>query len=93
MLWQVAWALLETAGGLLLAGALCSIAAADAQVGGCVVHNALKGDNDAVPETFEGVDLIGIQVLVGIVERNGHHNKEQELEQQREEASLGWCFV
>lgn len=78
--------------GSLLAAALCRTAAADAQVGGCVVHNTLKGDDDAVQETFEGVDLIGIQVLVGIIEGTAHHNKEQELEQQRQEASSGWCF-
>lgn len=79
--------------GSLLAVALCCTAAADAQVGGCVVHNILKRDDHAVEETFQGVDLIGIQVLVDIVERTAHHNKEQELEQQRQEASSRWCFA
>lgn len=79
--------------GSLLAGAVCSTAAADAQVGGCVVHNALKRDDDGVKEAFEGVDVIGLQVLVGVEERTTHHNKEQELEQHRQEASSGWRFA
>lgn len=64
-------------------------AAANAQVVSGVVDNTLKWDNDAVQETFEGVDLIGIQVLVDVVERDGHHNEEEELQQKREEASSG----
>lgn len=80
--------------GSLLAGALGSTAAADAQVGGCVVHSSLKGDDDGVHEAFEGVDVIDVQVLVGIVERTSHHNKEQELEQNRQEASSSsWRFA
>lgn len=72
----------------LLAG-LCGTAAANAQVVGGVVDNALKWDDDAVQETFEGVDVIGIQVLVDVVQRDGHHNKEQELQQKSDEASSG----
>ncbi|TNN71718.1 hypothetical protein EYF80_018069 [Liparis tanakae] len=64
-------------------------AAADAQVGGCVVRDTLEGDDDAVQEAFEGVDAAGVQVLVGIEERTTHHNEEQELEQHRQEALLG----
>lgn len=63
----------------LLAGVLCGGAAANAKVGGCVVHKALKGDNDAVTETFEGVDLICIQVLISVVKRTNQHNEEEEL--------------
>lgn len=79
--------------GSLITGAPGSFAAADAQVGGHVVYNALKGDNNAVHETFEGVDLISIQIPVGIVETTTHHNKEQELEQHSQEASSCWCFA
>lgn len=77
----------------LLAAALCCDAAVEAQVGGRVVHNTLKGDNDAVQVTLKGVDLIGIQVLVGVVEGTANHNEEQQLEQQGQEASSGWCFA
>lgn len=76
--------------GSLLAVTLCCTATSNAQVGGPGIHNALEGDEDAVQETFEGVDLIGIHVLVGIVDRTTYHNKEQELQQQRQEASLSW---
>jgi len=75
--------------GSLLTGALCSTAAADAQVGGCVVHGTLEGDDDVVQEAFEGVDAVGIQVLVGIEERTTHRNEEQELEQHGQEALSG----
>lgn len=77
----------------LLAGVLCGGAAADAQVGGSVVHKALKGGDDAVTEAFEGVDLICIQVLIGIVERTNQHNKEEELKHYRQEASSGLRFA
>lgn len=77
----------------LLAAAFCRTAAADAQVGGRVVGGILKGDDDAVQETFECVDLIVTQVLVGIVEGTAHHNEEQELEQHRQEASSGRRFA
>lgn len=85
VLWQgggVGMGMVRDCSGSLIAGTLCSFAAADAQVGGCVVYNTLKGDDNAVQETFEGVDLIGIQILVGIVETTTHQNEEQELEQQ-----------
>lgn len=72
----------------LLAG-LGGTAAADAQVVGGAVGNALKRDDDAVQETFEGADLIRVQVLVDVVERDSHHNEEEELQQKREEASSG----
>lgn len=36
--------------------------------------------------------MTSIQVLVDIVERHGHHNEEQELQQKGEEASSGRCF-
>lgn len=62
-------------------------AAADAQVLSGVVDNALKRDDDAVQETFEGVDVFRIQVLVDVVDGDGHHNEEQELQQKGEEAS------
>lgn len=61
--------------------------AADGQVFSGIVDNALKRDEDAVQETFEDVDVIRIQVLVDVVERDGHHNQEQELQQKGEEAS------
>lgn len=70
----------------LLAG-LGGSAAADAQVVGGAVGDALKRDHDAVQETFERVDLIRVQVLVAVVEGDSHHNQEQELQQEREEAS------
>lgn len=71
----------------LLVGVGGAAAAADAQVFSGVVDNALKRDDDAVQETFEGVDVIRIQVLVGVVDRGGHHHQEQELQQKGEEAS------
>lgn len=84
-----------TAEGLLLATTLRSAAAAaaDAQVGGRVVHGALEGDDDAVEEAFDGVDLIRVQVLVGVVGGAAHHNEEQELEQHGQEASPGCGFA
>lgn len=66
-------------------------AAADSQVVGGIVDGALERDEDAVQETFEGVDVTSIQVLVGVVEGNSHHNEEQEFQQEREEASPGRC--
>lgn len=71
----------------LLVGVGGSAAAADAQVFSGVVDDALKRDDDAVQETFEGVDVIRIQVLVDVVDRGGHHHEEQELQQKGEEAS------
>lgn len=73
----------------LLAGVGGATAAGDAQVVGGVVDNTLKWDNDAVQETLEGVDVIRIQVLVDVVERDDQHNDKQELQQKREEASSG----
>lgn len=77
----------------LLAIDLCCAAAADAQVGCCVVQHTLNGDDHAVQETSEGVDLISAQVLVGVVERTPDHNEEHELEEERQEASLGRCLA
>lgn len=78
----------------LLAGAPCGLAAADAQVGGCVIGDPLKGGDHTVQETFNAVEMIGIQLLVGVVERNRHHKKEKELEQNGQKASrrrrLAW---
>lgn len=82
-----------TAEGLLLATTLCSAAAADAQVSGRVVHGALERDDDAVEEAFDGVDLLRVQVLVGVVGGAAHHNEEQELEQHGQEASPGCGFA
>lgn len=88
------WCGREAAEGLfLLAAAFCRTAAVDAQVGGRVVGGILKGDNDAVQDTFECVDLSVTHVLVGIVEGTAHHNEEQELEQHGQEASSGRCFA
>lgn len=84
----------EDCWGSLLAPALCSAAAAtaDAQVSGRAVHGALERHHDAVEEAFDGVDLIGVQVLVGVVDGAAHHHEEQELEQRRQEASPGRGF-
>lgn len=75
-----------------LLASLGGAAAADAQVVGGVVDNALERDHDAVQEAFEGVDVTCIQVLVRVVEGDGHHDEDEELQQKREEASSGRCF-
>lgn len=75
-----------------LLASLGGVAAADTQVVGGIVDSALERDEDAVQETFEGVDVTSIQVLVGVVEGNSHHNEEQEFQQERGEASSGRCF-
>lgn len=66
--------------GSLLVGALRGPVAADAEVGGCVFHRALQGDDHALQETFEGVDVTGIQVLVGVVQACNHGDEQEELE-------------
>lgn len=76
----------ERPGTFLLAG-FGFTAAAEAQVVGGIVDEALKRDDDAVHETSEGVDVSCIQALEDVVEQNGHHDEEQELEQKSEEAS------
>lgn len=73
----------------LLASLGGAAAAADAQVVGGVVDDALERDHDAVQETFEGVDVTRIQVLVRVVEGDGHHGEDEELQQKGEEASSG----
>lgn len=78
--------------GSLVASALCGTAAANTQVGGCCLRNTLEWDNHGVQEAFECVDLIRAQVLVDIIERSKHHDKEQELEQQGQVASPDRCF-
>lgn len=73
----------------LLASLGGAAAAADAQVVGGAVDDALERDHDAVQETSEGVDVTCIQVLVRVVEGGGHHDEDEELEQKGGEASSG----
>lgn len=68
-------------------------AAADAQVVGDVLDRALKRNDDVVQETVEGVDVICIQVLVDVVERDGHHNNKQEIHQKSEDSSSSRCLL
>lgn len=85
---EVAWATGET-----LLASLGGAAAADAQVVGGIVYNALERHHNAVQETFEGVDVTCIQVLVRVVEGDGQHGEDEELQQDREEAPSGRRFL